>query len=44
MNAYRTGQLTNAEVVEEPRKMADEIKNAKKEGKVLGLSQEEIAF
>lgn len=44
MNAYCTGQLTNAEIVEELRKMADEIKNAKEEGKTLGLSQEEIAF
>lgn len=44
MNAYRNGQLTNAEVIEELRRMADEIKNAHQEGDALGLSPEELAF
>lgn len=44
MNAYRNGQLTNAEVIEELRKMADEIAKARKAGDDLGLSPEELAF
>ncbi len=44
MNAYRNGQLTNAEVIEELRKMADEIAMAQKAGDDLGLSPEELAF
>lgn len=44
MNAYRNGQLTNAEVIEELRKMADEIAKARKAGDDLGLSLEELAF
>ena len=44
MNAYRNGQLTNAEVIDELRKMAADIKNARQDGEELGLSQEELAF
>jgi len=44
MNTYRNGQLTNAEVIEELRKMASDIAKARQEGDELGLSQEELAF
>lgn len=44
MNAYRNGQITNAEVIEELRKMASDIAKARQEGDDLGLSQEELAF
>ncbi len=44
MNLYRNGQLTNAEVIEELRKMADDMAKARQEGDELGLSQEELAF
>ena len=44
MNAYRNGQLTNAEVIEELRKMAADIRNAHQVGEELGLSSEELAF
>jgi type I restriction enzyme R subunit len=44
MNAYRNGQLTNADVIEELKKMAEEISASHKEGKALGLSEEELAF
>lgn len=44
MNAYRNGQLTNAEVIEELRKMAADIAKAHQEGNALGLSTEELAF
>jgi len=44
MNAYRNGQLTNAEVIEELQKMAADIAKAHGEGEDLGLSQEELAF
>jgi type I restriction enzyme R subunit len=44
MNAYRNGQLTNAEVIEELRKMAADIAKARQEGDELGLSSEELAF
>lgn len=44
MNAYRNGQLTNAEVIEELRKMASDIGKARQEGEELGLSQVELAF
>ena len=44
MNAYRNGQLTNADVIEELKKMAQDISAAHKEGVDLGLSQEELAF
>lgn len=44
MNAYRNGQLTNAEVIDEMLKMAKDIKNAADEGQELGLTSEELAF
>lgn len=44
MNAYRNGQLTNAEVIDELRKMATDIAQAHQEGEALGLSLEELAF
>jgi type I restriction enzyme R subunit len=44
MNAYRNGQLTNADVIEELKKIAQDISAAHNEGKELGLSQEELAF
>jgi type I restriction enzyme R subunit len=44
MNAYRNGQLTNADVIEELKKMAQDISAAHQEGKDLGLSPEELAF
>jgi type I restriction enzyme R subunit len=44
MNAYRNGQLTNADVIEELKRMALDISAAHKEGKDLGLSPEELAF
>lgn len=44
MNAYRNGQLTNAEVIDELRKMADDIAKARQAGDELGLSAEELAF
>lgn len=44
MNAYRNGQLTNAEVIEELRNMASDIAEAQQEGEDLGLSPEELAF
>lgn len=44
MNAYRNGQLTNAEVIEELRKMAADIAKAHQEGESLGLTPEELAF
>jgi len=44
MNAYRNGQLTNAEVIEELRKMAADIRLAHGAGDALGFSSEELAF
>ena len=44
MNAYRNGQVSNAEIIDELRKMADDISKAHKQGDELGLSNEELAF
>lgn len=44
INAYRNGQITNAEVIEELLKMAHEIADDHNEGKNLGLTWEEKAF
>lgn len=44
MNAYRNGQITNAEVIDELRKMASDIKKVHQEGNEIGLTQEELAF
>ncbi|MDK2951463.1 MAG: type restriction enzyme subunit [Kosmotogales bacterium] len=44
MKSYRNKQISNAEVIEELLKLADEIKKANEEGKELGLNVEEMAF
>lgn len=44
MNSYRNGQLSNAEVIEELRKTADDIAKARRTGDGPGLSAEEPAF
>ncbi|GHV71332.1 DEAD/DEAH box helicase [Spirochaetia bacterium] len=44
MNAYRNGQLSNADVIDELKKMATDIASAHKEGDDLGLTSEELAF
>jgi len=44
MNAYRNGQLTNAEVIDELLKMAADIAKDHKAGEEMGLSVEEKAF
>ena len=44
MNAYRNSQVSNAEVIDALRKMADDISKAHKQGDELGLSNEELAF
>ncbi len=44
MNAYRNGQLTNAEVIDELLKMAAEIAKDHKAGEEMGLTVEEKAF
>jgi len=44
MKLYRNGLITNAEVIEQLIKMAEEMKKAKDEGNELGLNAEELAF
>jgi len=44
MNAYRNGQITNAEVIDELLKTAADIRDSKQAGDDLGLTQEELAF
>ena len=44
VNGYLNGMRTNAEVIEELLNMAKELMAERKEGKDLGLSQEELAF
>ena len=44
MNAYLNGLISNEEVIEELLTIAKEMANAHKEGKKLGLSDEELAF
>ena len=44
MNAYLNGLLTNEEVIEELKKIAQEIAAAHAEGNQLGLSTDEMAF
>ncbi|OQY07390.1 MAG: DEAD/DEAH box helicase [Fusobacteriia bacterium 4572_132] len=44
VNKYKNKAITNAEVIEELLKMANEFKKAEKEGENLGLSKEEFAF
>ena len=44
MNAYLNGLISNAKVIEELLKMAEEMRQAQKEGEELGLTTEEKAF
>ena len=44
MNRYLNGMLTNEEVIDELLTMARQIKDARKAGEELGLSEEELAF
>jgi type I restriction enzyme R subunit len=44
MKAYRNGLITNAEVIEELMKLAEEMRKAQEEGNSLGLNAEELAF
>lgn len=44
MNRYLNGMLTNEQVIEELLRLAEDIRNAKKEGDDLGLTAEELAF
>ena len=44
MRRYRNSLITNAEVIAELMKMAEDIREAHKEGNELGLSAEELAF
>ena len=44
MNSYYNGLITNEEVIKELLKTAEEIAQLYKEGKKLGLTQEELAF
>lgn len=44
MNRYRNGLISNAEVIDEMKKVALEIKYAYSQGEELGLSSEELAF
>ena len=44
MNLYLNGQLTNEEVIQELTSLAHELRRNSEEGKVLGLTTEEVAF
>ena len=44
MKMYRNGLITNAEVIEELLKLAEEMHKAHEEGNSLGLNAEELAF
>lgn len=44
MRRYRNSLITNAEVIAELMKLAEDIREAHKEGNELGLSAEELAF
>lgn len=44
MNRYLNGMLTNEQVIEELLRLAEEIRNAKKEGDDMGLTADELAF
>ncbi|UZT06183.1 type I restriction endonuclease subunit R [Clostridium sp. LQ25] len=44
LNKYRNQAITNAEVIEELIKMAEDIKKMKKQQKESGLNEDEIAF
>ena len=44
VKSYLNGMLTNEQVIEELRKMAEDIANAHKAGNEMGLTNEELAF
>lgn len=44
MNAYINGLISNEEVIEELKKLAEEMARANAQGNSLGLSDEELAF
>jgi type I restriction enzyme R subunit len=44
MNAYRNGQISNADVIEELKQMVQDISSAHAEGVDLGLMPEELSF
>lgn len=44
MNAYLNGMLTNEQVIEELLNLARQIAIAQKEGEILGLTADELAF
>lgn len=44
MNRYLNGMLTNEQVIEELLNLAKQIKEAREEGKKLGLTADELAF
>ena len=44
MNMYRNGLITNAEVIQELIRLAEEMRKAQEEGNSLGLNAEELAF
>jgi len=44
VKSYLNGMLTNEQVIEELMKMAEDIANAHKAGKEMGLTPEELAF
>lgn len=44
MNRYKNGSITNEEVIKELLELAQEMKEAHKEGEKLGLTTEESAF
>ena len=44
MNRYLNGMLTNEQVIEELLNLARQIAKAQKEGKKLGLTDDELAF
>jgi len=44
MNAYINGMISNEEVIEELKKLAEEMALANAQGNSLGLSDEELAF
>lgn len=44
VKSYLNGMLTNEQVIEELKKMAEDISTAHKAGNAMGLSDEELAF
>ena len=44
IRAYLNGMLTNEQIIEELMKMAQDISDAHKAGKAMGLTDEELAF